>query len=72
MPKESVHDRHNDDGRTNQVDVGWHPDGVQIGTIDINRPHGENGWFVDLDRAGTNRLIRILRRARDSAYGRDE
>jgi len=28
--------------------------------------------WSDLDRAGCNRLIQIVRRARDSAYGRDE
>ncbi len=27
---------------------------------------------VDLDRAGINRLIRSLRKARDSVFGRDE
>jgi hypothetical protein len=30
------------------------------------------GWFVQLDRVGINRLIRTLRKARDSAFGRDE
>jgi hypothetical protein len=29
------------------------------------------GWFVHLDRAGINRLIKALRKARDSAYGAD-
>jgi hypothetical protein len=30
------------------------------------------GLFATLDREGINRLIRVLRRARDQAYGRDE
>lgn len=30
------------------------------------------GVWVDLDRAGCNKLIRSLRKARDQAYGRDE
>lgn len=30
------------------------------------------GVWADLDREGCNRLIRLLRKARDSAYGRDE
>lgn len=36
--------------------------------------HGESIGPVDimLDRQQTNRLIRVLRRARDQAYGRDE
>lgn len=28
--------------------------------------------YLDLDRAGVNRLIRSLRKARDDAFGRDE
>lgn len=35
----------------------------------ISGPHG--GLWMDLDRAGINRLIRSLRKARDSAYGAD-
>jgi hypothetical protein len=31
-----------------------------------------SGWHVDLDRAGVNRLIRVLRTARDQAFGKDE
>lgn len=30
------------------------------------------GFFVDLDRKGINDMIRVLRRARDQAFGRDE
>lgn len=30
------------------------------------------GLWATLDRAGINRLVRLLRRARDAAYGRDE
>jgi hypothetical protein len=30
------------------------------------------GWFVQLDRAGINAMIRALRKARDSAFGSDE
>lgn len=29
------------------------------------------GWFATLDREGINRLIRVLRRARDAAFGAD-
>lgn len=31
----------------------------------------EQGWYCQLDRAGINRLIRLLRKARDAAYGSD-
>ncbi len=30
-----------------------------------------DGWHVTLDREGCNRLIRSVRKARDSAYGPD-
>lgn len=33
---------------------------------------GYQGVWATLDRGATNRLIKTLRRARDSAYGRDE
>lgn len=33
---------------------------------------GYQGIWSDLGRAECNRLIRVLRRARDQAYGRDE
>jgi len=36
-------------------------------------PNGSyTGVWVTLSRQGANRLIRVLRRARDAAYGRDE
>lgn len=31
-----------------------------------------DGWHVDLTRQQVNDLIRVLRKARDQAYGRDE
>lgn len=51
---------------------------VQIATLgppeaDLKAENpASNGWFVNLDRHGLNRLIRTLRKARDDAYGRDE
>lgn len=32
----------------------------------------ENGWFVQLDRNGINKMIKALRTARDQAFGKDE
>lgn len=59
------------------VDVTtFRPDAV-IGVLDngkvkllegLDRP----GWVVNLDRNNINRLIRVLRRARDQAFGKDE
>lgn len=35
-------------------------------------PVAKQGWYVNLNRYQVNELIRILRRARDQAFGRDE
>jgi hypothetical protein len=35
-------------------------------------PAGFTGLWATLDRSGINRLIKMLRKARDEAYGRDE
>ena len=67
------------------VDVRWNREGgyVQVVTKETD-PHGgrlvgdelgahvTDGYFVELDRAAVNKLIRNLRRARDQAFGRDE
>jgi hypothetical protein len=54
------------------ISVGWGREAgyVRIGT---GKDHaaGLDGWFVDVDRAAINRLIRLLRKARDQAYGSD-
>lgn len=34
--------------------------------------YGSRGLYATLDREGINQLIRVLRRARDQAFGRDE
>lgn len=67
------------------VDVRWNRDAgyVQIVTKETDAfggrrvgedpgVHVTDGFYVDLDRAGINGLIRNLRRARDQAFGRDE
>lgn len=86
MPKEYIDDRymgHDSDavaeGSEFRVKVGWSKEAghVEIATVGadgvdlVPTPKG-NGFFVQLDRSGLNRLIRVLRRARDDAYGRDE
>jgi hypothetical protein len=67
-----------------RVEVSWShaPTGhVQVATVhtdspinwsDGDSPNGKfNGWHATLDREGVNRLIRQLRKARDTAYGAD-
>lgn len=85
MPKEFIEDQytgHDDDavaaGSSARVRVGWSKEAehVEVATV---APHAlpldlaseGNGWFVQLDRSGLNRLIRTLRKARDQAYGSD-
>lgn len=64
--------------------VGWSRDGsVQIATVNqlgklvgpdgkVVEDIGSPGWFMDLNRHKINQLIKILRKARDDAFGRDE
>jgi hypothetical protein len=85
MPKEYIEDRwtgHDNDevanGSQTKVRVGWSREAehVEVATVAPDdwplspTPEG-NGWFVQLDRAGLNRLIRSLRKARDQAFGTD-
>lgn len=61
------------------VSVGWskedHGGVVQIATV-RNGSEGsfdpQNGLYMDLDRSKINDLIKLLRKARDQAYGKDE
>lgn len=82
MPKESIH---NKDGKTT---IQWGKDSyVSIGvekpdSSNITIANSSDGLkiqeaemrslWTDLDRKGINDLIRILRRARNQAYGVDE
>ena len=80
MPKELIHSRYDWDTETTQLRIDWTREHshVQVATI---APDGQrltdsgpeaNGWFIQLDRAGINRAIATLRRARDQAFGKDE
>lgn len=83
MPKDIIHDDTLIPGTDNStpmaVSIGWQRDGgVQLGSINLQNGDGdkrhtsEYGWFVDLDREMINKIIRVLRRARDQAFGVDE
>lgn len=61
----------------NFLQVGWDRNAghVQAGVLqggdhDESKKPGR-GLYVQLDRPGINRLIRLLRKARDAAYGAD-
>ncbi|MEU1761293.1 hypothetical protein [Micromonospora sp. NPDC005652] len=81
MPKETIYDQVS----LYDLEVGWEADRwVQVGikthdgrsiaehlTGEGETPADFRGLWGSYDRAGINRLIRILRRARDSAFGAD-
>jgi len=81
MPKEIIYDSA---GMYDAV-VGWSPDQyVQVGiqthsgrTLAETLGAGDNpaqftGLWGTFDRDGLNRLIKMLRHAREAAYGKDE
>lgn len=80
MPKELIHTNRapadsDDHTLPLAVHVGWDRVGyVQVATVNLQyeRHTAEHGWFADLDRGQINYMIRLLRRARDQAFGRDE
>lgn len=47
-----------------------HPVPEDPGPTDEGQPFG--GWMSELDRHAINKLIRVLRQARDQTFGRDE
>ncbi len=81
MPRETVYDQ----ATLYDVEIGWSSDSVQIGIQSHDReplvkhlaqdaadPAMFTSLWGNLDRAGCNRMIKLLRRARDEAFGRDE
>lgn len=81
MPKEIIHDPtiyQGDNSSPLAVEVHWGANTwVQLGSINLvekdKDPYGPlSGFYVDLDRNMINKLIKVLRRARDYAYGADQ
>lgn len=82
MPKEVIHDPTPVIGEQSTpfaVEVQWGRDSdVRIGSVNLENSDGEKrftseyGWFATLRRQDVNVLIRVLRKARDQAYGVDE
>lgn len=76
MPKELVYGTVNAEPHVGSgVEIGWGRDGQYVqmatGPVPVTGFDSERAHYVQLDRAGVNRLIRALRKARDQAYGRD-
>jgi hypothetical protein len=79
MPKEIIKSEMEfPDEEPFQIEVRWNKEGyeptLQVATTDPSADlfSRESGLFVDLDRNKVNQLIRILRKARDQNFGRDE
>lgn len=72
MPKENIVC---DTSENLRLEIQWVPNCyVQLGTVDWTRtPDDPNaqGMYLTLDRAGVNRAIHTLRKARDAAFGKD-
>lgn len=66
MPKERI------ETKQGSAELLW---GRETGIVQIgckpHEPEYDAGWFVNLDRADINRLIRALRKARDQVFGAD-
>lgn len=61
----------------NRIKITWNRDAsyVQLATVNPETEdtfEANSGWYVDLERREINQLIRVLRRSRDQAFGRDE
>lgn len=72
MPKESILNSLEGDIA---VEVHWGRDMlVEIASVNLTKEQHteERGWFTELNRDAINKLIKVLRRARDQAYGADE
>lgn len=57
------------------IKVGWSKEAghVEIAVLPTyEHEHDGVTWYTQFDRRGINRLIRVLRTARDDAYGKDE
>jgi hypothetical protein len=74
MPREYVYT--DEYGPQLAASVGWNKGhSVQLATIRNGQEASADpchGLYMDLDRSSINNLIRLLRKARDQAFGRDE
>jgi hypothetical protein len=77
MPKEVIRNASVlGDDQLCHTEIRWSRDRyVQIATVkkadDYHKDGRVEGWFVDMDRDTLNEAIRVLRRARDQAFGAD-
>jgi hypothetical protein len=73
MPKELIHSAtRNGNADSSRIQVGWSKEAEYVQVVTNDGGSENAGQFVTLDRDGINKAIRMLRRARDQAFGRDE
>jgi hypothetical protein len=82
MPKENINNDNEIDAAT-RLEVSWQPDAYVQLTTALRREEPatsdspahvvyDTGAYVSLSRYGINRLIQVLRRARNTVFGKDE
>lgn len=69
MPAETIHG--NDAPIDVRISWGAGQECVQVASINDTKPD-EAAYASFTDRAAVNRMIAVLRRARDHAFGKDE
>jgi hypothetical protein len=78
MPRETIYRSTVQDSPYQALTIGWYTadqgGSVTVGIRETGKSEEspDNGVFTDLTRDQINKTIKVLRRARDSAYGRDE
>jgi hypothetical protein len=83
MPKENINSDNNETDAETRIEVSWQPGAYVQLTTAMRREelatsetpahaNYDTGAYVSLSRYGINRLIRILRRSRNAAFGKDE
>lgn len=70
MPRETIRYKTLDNPESDYLGVTWSSGGANV-NINISRD-AANLYCDPLSRAEINKLIRVLRRARDQSFGRDE
>jgi hypothetical protein len=75
MPKELIIVQDGDNLVSEKFSITWGPVAttwLQIDSWDIESRQYHCQYLFEIDRDEINKLIKILRKARDQAYGKDE
>ena len=74
MPSEKFYPQHiSEDDPREFIEVAWHRDYDGVHLVHVkDTERGREASSIPVDRSGINRLIKVLRKARDQTYGADE